>query len=114
MLAESAEEAAYTFHETLLEVLKLLNQAAEERGDGGGGLEYVEIERALRRFWTIDSGETRLDQAVGLLHENGLVRFEDEPVYAWDRKRTIGARYLITTLGKSYLVRQVRESERIR
>lgn len=114
MQAQSAEEVAYAFHETLLEVLKLLNQAAEQRAGSVQGLEFVELERGMRRFWTFEAGENHLDEAVQLLTENGLVRVDDEPAYAWDRRKTVGTRYLITTLGKSYLVRQLTEGERIR
>ncbi|HEV2429220.1 MAG TPA: hypothetical protein VGV64_05165, partial [Thermoplasmata archaeon] len=58
--------------------------------------------------------EESLSEAVGLLEENGLVRSETEPIYAWDRHRTLGSRYLITPLGKAYLVRQLEEADRIR
>jgi hypothetical protein len=112
----SAEEAAYRFHETLLEVLKRLNQAEEERGETVQGMELVELERVMRTFWTQypSEDEDAAEHALRLLLENGLVRERDDPQYAWDRKRTIGTRFTITTLGKSYLVRQLEETERIR
>jgi hypothetical protein len=112
----SPEEAAYRFHETLLEVLKRLNQAEEERGPGVQGMELIEIERRMRMFWTTHPGDDddSAEAAVHLLLENGLVRERDDPQYAWDRRRTVGTRYTITTLGKSYLVRQIEETERIR
>jgi hypothetical protein len=116
MRALSAEEASYRFHETLLEVLKRLNQAEEERTPGVQGMELVELERIMRPFWTMHPGddEESAEAALRLLLENGLVRERDDPQYAWDRKRTLGTRYTITTLGKSYLVRQLEETERIR
>jgi DNA-binding transcriptional ArsR family regulator len=113
----SAEESAYRFHETLLEVLKRLNQAEEERSPGVQGMELVEIERVMRLFWALHPGddeEASAEAALRLLLENGLVRERDDPQYAWDRKRTLGTRYTITTLGKTYLVRQIQETERIR
>jgi hypothetical protein len=112
----SAEEAAYRFHETILEVLKRLNQAEEERSPGVQGLELVEIQRVMRPFWALHAGEDEAsaESALRLLLENGLARERDDPQYAWDRKRTLGTRYTITTLGKSYLVRQIQETERIR
>jgi hypothetical protein len=112
----TAEEAAYRFHETLLEVLKRLNQAEEERGPGVQGMEILELERTMRLFWALHPGddETSVESAIRLLLENGLVRERDDPEYAWDRRRTLGVRYTITTLGKSYLVRQIAETERIR
>lgn len=113
MPSESPEAVAWAFHETLLEVLRRLNQAAERR-DGIEGMEFVELERAMRDFWTLRSGEeSHLERAVGLLLENGLVGEESEPKYAWDRRRVLGERYAITALGKSYLLRAISDSERI-
>jgi len=110
----SAEEAAYRFHETILEVLKRLNQAEQERPPPVEGLELVEVERSMRAFWTQHPGEDdSAETALGLLLENGLVRENDEPEYAWDRRRTLGTRYTLTALGKAYLVRQLVETERI-
>jgi len=116
MAVVSAEETAYKFHETILEVLKRLNQAEEERSPPVQGLELVELERAMRGFWTQRYGddEESAERALRLLLENGLVRERDDPQYAWDRRRTLGTRYTITALGKSYLVRQITETERIR
>jgi hypothetical protein len=116
MAVQSAEEIAYRFHETILEVLKRLNQAEEERSPPVQGLELVELERAMRWFWTQRYGddEESAERALRLLMENGLVRERDDPQYAWDRRRTLGTRYTITALGKSYLVRQITETERIR
>ncbi|MCI4320727.1 MAG: hypothetical protein L3K18_04760 [Thermoplasmata archaeon] len=110
----SAEEAAYRFHETILEVLKRLNQAEQERPPPVEGLELVEVERSMRSFWTQHPGEDdSAETALSLLLENGLVRENDEPEYAWDRRRTLGTRYTLTALGKAYLVRQLVETERI-
>ena len=111
----SAEEAAYRFHETILEVLRRLNQAEQERTPPVQGLELVEVERAMRSFWTQHPGDDdSAESAVRLLLENGLVRERDDPEYAWDRRRVLGTRYTLTALGKSYLVRQLEETERIR
>lgn len=110
---ESPEQVAWAFHETLIEVLRRLNQAAERR-DGVEGMEFVELERAMRDFWTVRSGEeSHLERAVVLLVENGLVGQENDPKYAWDRRRVLGERYAITPLGKSYLLRSISDSERI-
>ncbi len=116
MRALNAEEAAYRFHETLMEVLKRLNQAEEERSPPVQGMEMIELERVMRLFWALHPGddEASAEAALRLLLENGLVRERDDPQYAWDRRRTLGTRYTITTLGKSYLVRQIEETERIR
>jgi hypothetical protein len=109
----SAEEEAWALHETFLEVLRRLNQAEEEREELTG-LELTELERVMQQFWTSRSGAIALDRAVDLLVENGLVATTDDPAYSWVRNRTVGRRYTITTLGKTYLVRQIDESGRIR
>ena len=104
---------AWVLHEALTEILRRLNQASE-RGGEAPELEYAELERAMHKFWTTESGEVDVAYALQLLLENGLVEAVEEPVYAWDRQRVIGERFRITTLGKSYLVRQIRETGRIR
>lgn len=114
MLARSPEEVAWAFHETLLEMLRRLNQAAERRSDDSQGMEYGELERAMAGFWTVFSGESDLDRALQLLVENGLVTTSREPAWSWDRHRMLGERFEITALGKSYLLRQIEQTERIR
>jgi hypothetical protein len=109
---ERPEEVARAFHDTLLEVLRRLNQSSERRGEVDG-LELPEIERALHRYWAHRPDETNLSRAMRLLLENGLVAHESAPRYAWDRRRTLRDRYLITPLGKAYLLRSVIDSGRI-
>jgi hypothetical protein len=107
------EEDAWTLHETILEILRRLNQAAEE-GFEVHALELPEIERAMAPFWATHHEGIALAGAIGLLEENGLIAALDDPQYSWVRNRTVGRRYGITTLGKRYLVRQLEESGRIR
>ena len=107
------EEAAWSFHETLLEILKHLNQVAE-RHTGVDGLELLELERSMARFWTVGIPEAGVRDALRVLQENRMVALEQEPVYAWDRQRVLGNRYRITPDGKAYLLRQVQVTERIR
>jgi hypothetical protein len=115
MRVKSPGEVALQFHETLLEVLKRLNQAEQERPPPVEGLELLEIERMMELFTSRHPGqEDGPERAVSLLLENGLIRQREDPEYAWDRRRTLGTRYTITALGKSYLVRQLAETERIR
>jgi len=109
----SPEEDAWTLHETFLEILRRLNQAAEE-GIEVHGLEFTEMERLLDRFWTHRSAGIQLDSALSLLVENGLVGTADDPAFSWVRNRTVGRRFQITPLGKSYLLRQLEETGRIR
>lgn len=112
MRTESPEQIAWAFHETLLEVLRRLNAAAERRTEIDG-LEFTELERAMRDYWTMRSGENQVDGALKLLVENGLVREQADPRYAWDRRRVIRERFEITSLGKAYLLRAIQDSERI-
>lgn len=113
MRPPSPEEEAWSLHETFLEILRRLNQAAEE-GEELSGIEFTDLERVMDRFWTTRSGAITLDRAVDLLVENGLVSTTDDPAFSWLRNRTVGRRYAITTLGKSFLLRGVNESGRIR
>lgn len=113
MRRQSAEELAWAFHETLLEILRQLNRAAERRGEVEG-MERSELERSLLAFWSQGAEEVPLRRSLTLLLENGLVQREEEPRYAWERRRMVGERYAITALGKAYLLRTIAETERIR
>jgi hypothetical protein len=109
----SPREEAWSLHETFMELLRRLNQAAEE-GVEIHGLEFVELERVMARFWSMRSGEFSVDRAVELLVENGLVGMQLNPEFSWMRNRTVGTRYYITPLGKAYLLREIEETGRIR
>lgn len=113
MQPPSPREEAWSLHETFLELLRRLNQAAEE-GVEIHGLEFVELERVMARFWSLRTGEISVDRAVQLLVENGLVGVQLNPEFSWMRNRTVGTRYYITPLGKAYLLREIEESGRIR
>jgi len=113
VVAASPQQSAWSFHQTLVEILRYLNQAAE-RQTGVDGLELVELERTMARFWTHGSLQGRVPEALRLLQENRLVAQESEPVYAWDRSRVLGDRYRITPDGKAYLLRQLQATDRIR
>ena len=113
MAARSPEESAWSFHETLVEILRHLNQAAE-RQTGVDGLELAELQRSMSSFWTLATPERGLPEALRVLEENRMVAQELEPVFAWDRHRVIGDRYRITADGKAYLLRAVQVSDRIR
>jgi hypothetical protein len=108
-----AETIAWGFHEVVVDVLRFLNQAAERRSEAEG-LEYRELERAMYRSGGFQGRDGDLQSAVRLLLENGLVRKELEPMYSWDRRRTLGERLAITASGKAYLLRAVEDTQRIR
>ena len=104
---------SWVLHDTLLELLRRLNQAAE-RDEEIPELEFAEIQRAMHRFWATHAGEVDVAFALQLLLENGLAESEAKPVFAWDRQRVLGERFRITTLGKDYLHRQTEDTGRIR
>ncbi len=111
--APSASEP-WVLHETLLELLKRLNQAHERTGNGGvEGLEFTEVEKVMAPFWSARTHQVDLQFALQLLVENGLARAEDRPAFAWDRQRVLGQRFLITTDGKSYLRGQLSVAGRV-
>jgi len=111
--ARTPREMAWTFHETILQILRNLNQAAERRSEVEG-LELMELERSMARFWTVEMKEQQVQAALTVLMENRLVQEESAPVYAWDRQRMVGDRFRITAEGKAYLFRQIDEKDRIR
>ncbi|MCI4367544.1 MAG: hypothetical protein L3K08_07320 [Thermoplasmata archaeon] len=113
MAARTPREMAWTFHETLLQILRNLNQAAERRSEVDG-LELMELERSMARFWTVEMKEQQVQAALRVLMENRLVQEDSAPIYAWDRQRTVGDRFRITAEGKAYLFRQIDEKDRIR
>jgi hypothetical protein len=99
-------------HETVLEILKLLNRTDEE--EDVPGLEVHEIARKLHDRWGMPPNDPSISIAMGLLIQHALARRELEPRYAWDRGRILGERYCITPDGKSYLVRGIEATGRIR
>jgi hypothetical protein len=104
----------WVLHETLLELLRRLNQAHERAGDNDvEGLEVPEVKRVMAPFWSTQTHQVDLEFALQLLVENGLARAEDAPAYSWDRDRVMGQRFLITTDGKAYLKRQILRSGRV-
>lgn len=112
MAGRTPQEAALRFHATLVEILRRLNQASE-RQTGVDGLERLELERTMARYWTLPTRGTELEEALRVLEENRLVAQEQSRVYAWDRQRYVGDRFRITADGKAYLLRQVQVTDRI-
>jgi len=110
--ARTPKDAAWTFHETLVEVLRHLNQAAE-RQTGVDGLEELELERSMARFWAVELDPGQVSEALRVLQENRMVDKETDPAYAWERQRVVGDRFKITADGKAYLLRQVQQQDRI-
>jgi hypothetical protein len=112
MAAGSPSSPTWPLHETLVELLRRLNQISQH-AEKVDGLEFPEIERTMYHFWVTHTHEVDLHGALQLLVENGLVEVVEQPAYAWDRSRVVGERFQITTNGKAYLNRQVQESGRI-
>ncbi len=107
-----SRELALSLHLSLLETLKQLNRAEAEES-GGDGLETAEIVHLLRRGALPAVSEAEIEHAVATLVANRMADALDEPRYAWDRGRTVGRRYAITTDGKAYLAAQLERTGRI-
>jgi hypothetical protein len=102
--------------ETLLEILRQLNQA-ETRNEGVAieqALELNEIETRLAKSRNGDTGAISVSLAVGLLLRNGLVKAGNATDYSWQRQRGVRQRYQITSEGKKFLVEAVENSSRVR
>ncbi len=110
-MAETAVEAARELREELLEILKQLNRA-EMEGTMAGGLEVGELRHGLRGAYPYLS-DPEVERAVGVLVGNGFAREMTDPCYAWDRGRTVGTRYAITTQGKAFLLERLVRANRV-
>lgn len=99
-------------HDLLLDILKLLNQN-EVDDEEVPGLEIEEIARKLFSLWGISPHDPRIAPAVHLLMDRELAGRELDARYAWTRGRILGERYRITTAGKSYLLKWIRDPGRI-
>ncbi len=112
-MPDTPEEASHRLHDELLELLRLLNRDEEEETQVVG-LEpeelRVQLERAGQPGITIDQVRTGLSVLVA----NGYVEQRTDQEYAWNRGRTVGERYVISTEGKSYLLREIGRVGRIR
>jgi hypothetical protein len=100
------------FHETVLNILKVLNQNEIEDTEAAG-LELDEIGKKLHGLWGISPEDPRIASAVHVLMDHQLARRELDARYAWSRGRILGERYCITTEGKSYLLKWIRQPGRI-
>jgi hypothetical protein len=105
-------ESAATLHQTLLEVLKQLNRAEVEEPEGEG-LETHELLTLLKKGPLPALVPTDLDHALDTLVVNRLAAVADAEVYAWDRGRTMGRRFLLTVAGKEYLLSQLEKVGRV-
>jgi hypothetical protein len=99
-------------HHVLLEVLKELNRAETEETEVEG-MERNEIFVILRKGPTPWLTEAALDSAIETLLGNGMTRRIEEPAYAWDRGRVLGARFALTLPGKEYLLRELERTGRV-
>jgi len=101
--------------ETLLEILRLMNQA-EEDNDGAPAdqaLELAELEERLHDFEPVKRGSIKVSLALGLLLRNGLVTTQNDGDYSWQRQRDVAQRYRISAQGKKFLIDSIANSNRI-
>lgn len=95
----------------ILQQLNRIESIHEGRHDGQA-LELPDLERLLRKFWTIDEEKVKLPVVLGLLVRNGMVLAE--VVRATPPQRASGrARYRITPQGKQFLVEALAKADRI-
>jgi hypothetical protein len=109
---EPPDEAAAELHETLLEILRQLNRIEMEATDVAG-LEAGELHHVLAKGLNARLTAPDVATALGVLVGNGFARELTDAEYAWDRGRVVGARYVITTEGKEFLVAQLARVNRV-
>lgn len=112
MVDDPEQELLGEFHETLLDILKLLNRS-EAEDEAAPGLELEEIGRKLHALWGFSPDDPRIVAAVHVLMDHQLARRELAAQYAWSRGRILGERYCITTEGKSYLLKWIQQPGRV-
>ncbi len=100
---------------TLIAILKQLNRAesVHEGQAAEQALELPELERRLSDFWAVDAGTVKVSLALGLLLRNGLVAAQGQGDFSWQRQRSAGQLYQITSDGKKFLVEVLKTNERI-
>lgn len=108
----SPADAALELREEIFEILRQLNRAEMEEPDGEG-LELNELYHLLSRQKYPLLTSTEVARAVGVLVGNGYARLREDPEYAWDRGRTLGSRFTITTEGKAFLVERLARANRV-
>lgn len=104
--------AAAELRDELLEILRQLNRAEMEE-PVIEGLELGELHHLLARRKYPQLTTDDVARAVGVLVGNGYARLRDDPAYAWDRGRVMGARFTITTEGKAFLVERLVRANRV-
>jgi len=111
-VVETPQEEALELKEVMLEVLRQLNRAEEERADVVG-LEPEEIRYLISRSHLPRISIEEVRRAIAVLLGNGFVRELTDTEYAWTRGRPVGDRFTLTTLGKEFLIREIERTGRI-
>ncbi|HTT73893.1 MAG TPA: hypothetical protein VMG99_07115 [Thermoplasmata archaeon] len=111
-MSETPAEAARELREEMIEVLKLLNRAEEEHRDVDG-YELDELRDLMARGRFPHATLADVERSLGVLLGNGFARELTTSEYAWERGRVIGPRYVISTEGKAFLVKQIGRVDRI-
>ncbi len=112
MTDPTAEERARELHLEMVETLKLLNRVEEEH-EGVDGLEREELLHLMPKAGFPNATLDDVERTLKLLLANGYAREIGQPEYAWDRGRTVGDRFTITTEGKRLLMQELERVNRI-
>lgn len=110
-LSEGADPVRATFV-AILQQLNRMESMHEGRQDNQA-LELAELQRMLRRFWTVDEERVKLPLLLGLLVRNGLVTAERGAPAPPGPRSAPRARYRITPEGKQFLVEALHNADRI-
>ena len=106
------EEAARELRDEMVELLKFLNRAEEEQRDVNG-YELQELHYFLSKGPYPNISPPEVERAVNVLVGNGLAAVLTDDEFAWERRRVVGTRYIVTTKGKQFLVKGLEKVERI-
>ena len=98
---------------TLLEALRLLNQAEGFDHEEEKGLELTELEFQASDFWGVVQAQIKIPFVVGLLLRNRMVRYIPGGAHSWTRQRAMGPHYRIDTAGKEFLAQSIVQDGRI-
>jgi hypothetical protein len=112
MTDPTPDEQARELHVELVEMLKLLNRVEEEH-EGADGFEREELLHLMPKAGFPNATLTDVERSLEVLIANGYARTIEGNEYAWDRGRTVGERYTITTEGKRLLLKEIERVNRV-
>jgi DNA-binding transcriptional ArsR family regulator len=101
---------------TMLELLRQLNRSEAQYSDESPdqAKELAELEGTLGAFWAVKGGQVSVRFALGLLLKNQMVRANADREFSWEKGRSVGTRFAITSEGKRFLVDSLDSSDRVK